>query len=96
MTGDDEVHPLSMILQRLDLLQDEYIDFSEAGDPLPQVTYLTISAMYLNIVGVLEFGGRSGAVRQEGLVEQIVASAFQTYGEYDPHPGPFDKAAMLL
>lgn len=96
MTGDDEVHPLSMILQRLDLLQDEYIDFSEAGDPLPQVTYLTISAMYLNIVGVLEFGGRSGAVRHEGLVEQIVASAFQTYGEYDPHPGPFDKAAMLL
>lgn len=29
-------------------------------------------------------------------MEQVVASAFQTFGSYDPHPDPFDKAAMLL
>lgn len=78
MTGEDEVHSLAMILQRLDLLQDEYIDFSEAGDPLPQVTYLTISAMYLNIVGVLEFGGRSGAVRH---VDEIAGELRRFWGQ---------------
>src|SRR5215212_7309335 len=37
-----------------------------------------------------------GAVRDRGLVEQAVAAAFQTYVGVDPHPGPFDKAAMPL
>jgi death-on-curing protein len=36
------------------------------------------------------------APRAPGLVEQVVAGAFHTFGGDDPHPGPFDKAAMLL
>ena len=35
-------------------------------------------------------------MRGSGLVEQVVAAAFQTFEDVDPHPGPFDKAAMLL
>jgi death-on-curing protein len=26
----------------------------------------------------------------------VIAAAFQTFAGYDPHPEPFDKAAMLL
>jgi hypothetical protein len=29
-------------------------------------------------------------------VEQVIGAAFQTFGGEDPHPGPFDQAAMLL
>ncbi len=57
---------------------------------------LTAAASYFNILAVTDFGGRSGAVRGEGLVEQAVGAAFQTFAGTDPHPGPFEKAAMLL
>jgi prophage maintenance system killer protein len=43
-----------------------------------------------------EFGGRVAPEREPGLVEQVVAAAFQSFGGVDPHPQPFDKAAMLL
>ena len=43
-----------------------------------------------------ESGGRVGPEREPGLVEQVVAAAFQSFGGVDPHPQPFDKAAMLL
>lgn len=47
-------------------------------------------------MAVADFGGRTGPARDPRLVEQVVAAAFQTFGGIDPHPGPFDKAAMLL
>jgi len=53
-------------------------------------------ATYLNTLAVGEFGGRLGKVRQEGLVEQVVGAAFQTFGDVDPRPDVFEKAAMLL
>ena len=43
-----------------------------------------------------DFGGRVGGERQPGLVEQVVAAAFQTFAGVDPHPDPFAKAAMLV
>lgn len=52
--------------------------------------------MYFNILAISDFGGRIGPVRGEGLLEQVVGAAFQTFGDEDPHPDPFDKAAMLL
>lgn len=61
-----------------------------------KVRLLTTAATYFNVIVVTEHGGRSGAARQEGLVEQVVASAFQTFSGHDPHPDPFDKAAMLF
>lgn len=48
------------------------------------------------MLAVAGYGGRMGGVREEGLVEQVVAAAFQTFEDFDPHPDPFEKAAMLL
>ncbi len=48
------------------------------------------------MLAVGDYGGRIGPVRADGLVEQVVAAAFQTFEGTDPHPGVFEKAAMLL
>ena len=76
----------------------EPVDFtrSDSESTASKVRLLSAAATYFNVLAVAEFGGRLGVERQEGLVEQVVAAAFQTYGGEDPHPGPFDKAAMLL
>lgn len=63
---------------------------------LAKVEILTAASMFFNILAVDEFGGRAGAIRGRGLVDQVIAAAFQVYGDHDPHPGAFDKAAMLL
>ncbi|SRR5579871_2343306 len=60
------------------------------------VRLLSATAKYINNLAVSLFGGRLGSVREDGLVEQVVGAAFQTFGGVDPHPSPFDKAAMLL
>jgi death-on-curing protein len=76
----------------------EPVDFART-DPeatASKVRLLSAAAIYFNVLVITEFGGRAGPVRQEGLVEQVVAAAFQTYRGEDPHPSPFDKAAMLL
>lgn len=57
---------------------------------------LSWPAYFFNAIGVGEYGGRLGAVRDRRRVEQVVGAAFQTYGGVDPHPTPLDKAAMLL
>src|SRR5205085_3456453 len=70
-----------------------------ATDPVTievNIRLLAAIATYINTLAVCDFGGRLGVARDPGLVEQVVAAAFQTFGGYDPHPGPFDKAAMLL
>jgi death on curing protein len=89
---------LENMLQRLELLLTEEIDFS-ATDTVTTVAkaqLLTVAAVYVNSLAVSEFGGRVGILRGPGLVEQVIGAAFQTYEGYDPHPGAFDKAAMLL
>src|SRR5262245_29981484 len=60
------------------------------------VRVLTAAAVYFNALVVADFGGRPGPARGEGLVEQVLAAAFQGFGGVDPHPSPFEKAAMLL
>lgn len=60
------------------------------------VRLLTAAATYFNTVAVADFGGRVGRARDDGLVEQVVAAAFQTFGGHDPHAEPFERAAMLL
>src|SRR5947199_5422507 len=89
---------LSDLLTRIQFLLREPIDFTRT-DPdttLAKVRLLTAAATYFNTLAVADFGGRMGPARAEGLVEQVIAAAFQTYGGHDPHPEPFDKAAMLL
>ncbi len=41
-----------------------------------KVRLLTAAAHYFNTLAVADFGGRPGAPREEGLVEQVVGAAF--------------------
>lgn len=90
--------PLSEILSQLRFLLQQPVDFTRTDPEATEakVRLLTAAATYFNVMAVTEFGGRQGLARDPRLVEQVVAAAFQTYAEIDPHPGPFDKAAMLL
>jgi death-on-curing protein len=98
MADDDPKPALHDALARLEIVLAEPIDVSQTdtANTLAKVRVLTAAATYFNLVAVTDFGGRSGAVRGEGLVEQAVGAAFQTYEGVDPHPEPFEKAAMLL
>lgn len=89
---------IATLLTRLRFLLRDPIDFkrTDTETTLAKVRILTAAAMYFNVLAVADFGGRPGPSRGEGLVEQAVAAAFQTYEGEDPHPGHFDKAAMLL
>jgi len=69
---------------------------SDAESTRANVQLLTAAAYYFNAFGVVEFGGRLGAVRDRRLVDQVIAAAFQGFGGTEPHPTPLDKAAMLL
>jgi prophage maintenance system killer protein len=97
MTADDDPE-LTRVLANLRLQLAEPIDFTST-DPdatIIKVRVLSAAAKYFNVLAITEFGGRIGPTRQEGLVEQVVAASFQTFHGIDPHPSPFDKAAMLL
>ncbi len=89
---------ISELLNRIQFSLSKPIDFTRTDPEATEtkVRLLTASAIYFNILAVTDFGGRGGPVRDSGLVEQVVASAFQTFAGEDPHPEPFDKAAMLL
>ena len=95
---EDASPTLTELLQRLTVILAQPIDFTAADtdSTLAKVRLLTAAATYFNVLSVSHFGGRFGPVREEGLVEQVVGAAFQTFGAIDPHPDPFDKAAMLL
>ena len=86
------------LLNRLQVILSQPLDFTatDTTSTLAKVRLLTAAAMYFNVLSVSDFGGRAGPVRAEGLVEQVVGAAFQTFGGQDPHPDPFEKAAMLL
>jgi prophage maintenance system killer protein len=91
-------HYLAELLGQVDVLLHEPIDFSQS-DPEStrrKVKLLSAVATYFNILALTEYGGRVGIERHPGLVEQVVAAAFQTFAGEDPHPSAFDKAAMLL
>ena len=90
--------PLHDLLTRLKIVLAQPLDFA-ATDPettTVKVRLLTAAALYFNVLSLSDFGGRAGAIRGEGLVEQVVGAAFQSFGGVDPHPDPFEKAAMLL
>lgn len=97
MTAYDSL-ALASLLERIQFQLAEPVDFAHT-DPeatAAKVRLLSAAAVYFNVLAITEFGGRPGPVRHEGLVELVVAAAFQTYRGEDPHPSPFDKAAMLL
>jgi death on curing protein len=89
---------LEHLLHRLTIVMQQPVDFArtDTDTTVIKIRLLTAAASYFNILAVSDFGGRIGPVRGEGLVEQAIAAAFQTFEGVDPHPGPFEKAAMLL
>ena len=97
----DETSPhddLNDLLSRITLILQQPIDFrrTDPATPRAKVRLLTAAAHYFNILAVTDYGGRVGSVRDEGFVEQAVAAAFETFEGVDPHPSPFEKAAMLF
>ena len=95
---DDAQPSLRGLLRRLEIVLAEPVDFTRADTTttLAKVRLLTAAATYFNILVVTDFGGRSAAVRAEGLVEHAVDAALLTFDGVDSHPGRFEKAAMLL
>lgn len=89
---------LSELLEQLQFTLLEPVDFTKTDSETTRakVRLLTAAATYFNVLALTEFGGRVAPAREAGLVEQVVAAAFQTYEGHDPHPEPFAKAAMLL
>lgn len=89
---------LAELLGRVDVLLQTPLDFARTDPETTRrkVQLLAAVATYFNALALTEYGGRVGAERQRGLVEQVVAAAFQTFGGVDPRPDPFAKAAMLL
>jgi len=90
--------PPEALLTRLTIVLQQPVDFARTytETTLIKIRLLTAAATYFNVLAISDYGGRSGPVRGEGLVEQAVAAAFQTFEGVDPHSGPFEKAAMLL
>ncbi|MGH2560474.1 MAG: type II toxin-antitoxin system death-on-curing family toxin [Thermomicrobiales bacterium] len=96
--ADDDDNPLIKLLRRLPILPAERIFFARTD---PETTHvrvqlLTAASYCVDAAAVADFGGRGGPARDRGLVEQVIAAAFQTFGDFDPHPTVFEKAAMLL
>lgn len=92
--GDETRNDLSAILGQIEIVTSLPFDLTKPNPELVQ--FLSEFATYLNALVVGEFGGRQGPVREAGLVEQGIGAALQTFHDIDPHPGSFDKAAMLL
>jgi prophage maintenance system killer protein len=89
---------IGTLLARITVVMRQPIDFTrtDTETTIVKIRLLTAAATYFNILAVSDYGGRTGPVRAEGLVEQVVAAAFQTFEGIDPHPSTFEKAAMLL
>ena len=95
------------ILKEIIPLFSEDLDFTRTDPECLReiVQRLTAAAAAFNLLAIKDFGGRLGPEREPGLVEHAVGAAFQTFGNYDPHPHPFHydphphpfhKAAMLI
>ncbi len=94
----EEWRSLRDVLKRILPLFSENLDFTRT-DPegiTEIVQRLTAAAVTFNLLAINDLGGRLGPQREPGLLEQAVGAAFQTFGDIDPHPHPFQKAAMLL
>jgi death-on-curing protein len=96
--AEDAQESLSAELDRLlNTIASEFVSRPDESEALQNnVRLLAYAATCFNVRAIQTYGGRLGAIRAPGLVEQVVGAAFQTFAGFDPHPGPFDKAAMLL
>jgi len=90
--------PLLSELAKLDIEAADHLDWTHTDPETTEtkVRLLTAVASYFNVLSLTTYGGRVAPARDPRLVEQVIGAAFQTFQGEDPHPTPFDKAAMLL
>jgi len=81
---------------RVTELERQLLTRSDVEAMADKVHLLTSTAIQMNAFVVAKYGGHGGSVRAPGLVEQVIAAAFQTFGDVDPYPEVLAKAAMLL
>ena len=94
---DDELTIVDVLGQlRTSPIERTLFSRTDTDSTRAKVAHLTAAADYFNAIVVREYGGRLGPARGRGLVEQVVAAAFQSFAGQDPRPGPIDKAAMLV
>jgi len=96
--ADEPSASLAALLQHLEVLLSQPLDFhaTDTETTLRKVRLLVAAATYFNVLAITDYAGRLGPAREEGLVEHAIGAALQTFGDVDPHPDHFDKAAMLL
>ena len=96
-TRISERDELAVVLGRIASILGQPIDFSGADTELarPKARLLAAAVTYFNVVAAIDHGGPGGPVHGGKLVEQVVG-VFQHFYGLDPHPEPFEKAAMLL
>lgn len=85
----------------LNLLKSVNFNCGDRRDVLRENSEATIRRLVNAVIEfnhrvVKDFGGREGKIRGKGLIEQVIAATFQTFGGKEIHPGDFDKAAMLF
>jgi death-on-curing protein len=71
-------------------------DATDYDSLLEIVRRLTITAHLFNVIAINDYGGRAGKVREAGLCEQVLGSAFQVCFGEEAHPDPFEKASFIL
>src|SRR5829696_7258497 len=86
MTHSDDT--LSNLLSQIEFYLQEPLDFrrTDTETTRTKVRILVAAAVYMNTLSASDFGGRAGPVRAPGMVEQVIAAAFQTYSGEDPYP----------
>lgn len=88
---------IDRLLGQTDALLWEGIDFArtDLDTTLRKIHLLRAAAELIDIRAVELLGGRRGPTRSPGILEQVIAVAFQTYGGEEIHSDHFEKAAML-
>ncbi len=96
--SEDKGTDLKHLLNEVEFRYSKNIDYGDKDSEtvIEVVHRITDAAKLFNMIAITDFGGRTGPEREKGLTEHAVGAAFQTFGGEDPHPTPFDKAAMLL
>ena len=88
---------IDRLLAETDALLWEGIDFAstDLDTTLRKIHLLRAAAELIDIRMVQLFGGRQGPTRSPGILEQVIAATFQTFGREEIHRDHFEKAAML-
>lgn len=72
--ADEQPSSVAELLHQIEIALQEPLDFASTTPDATEtkVRVLTAAATYFNVLALQEFGGRPGAVREPGLVEQVV------------------------